>query len=163
MEWGLLYRLQDELDARIKQEHQLTSQDVVQDKILALLVELGELANETRCFKFWSKKGPSENAVILEEYVDGLHFILSLGLELGYTTEHLPLNQKLHKINVTNVFIHVYERIIAFQQNKTEENYFLVFSAYIYLGELLGFEEKMIQQAYMKKNEVNHARQDKGY
>jgi dimeric dUTPase (all-alpha-NTP-PPase superfamily) len=41
---------------------------------------MGELANEVRCFKFWSYKLPSEEKVILEEYVDGIHFITSLAI-----------------------------------------------------------------------------------
>ncbi len=45
---------------------------------LALTIELAELANETRCFKYWSSKGPSEREVILEEFVDSIHFLLSL-------------------------------------------------------------------------------------
>ena len=45
------------------------------------LLNLRNLANETRCFKFWSTKGPSDDAVILEEYVDSIHFLLSLGIE----------------------------------------------------------------------------------
>ena len=47
---------------------------------MALLVER-ELANETRSFKFWSTKGPSANEIILEEYVDSIHFLLSLLIE----------------------------------------------------------------------------------
>src|SRR5688500_20051556 len=55
--------------------------DVFREKCLALLVELGELANETRCFKFRSKKPRNDDSVLLEEYVDNRHFRLSLGLE----------------------------------------------------------------------------------
>ena len=36
---------------------------------LELLVELGELANETKCFKYWSKK-TGDKEKILEEYID---------------------------------------------------------------------------------------------
>ncbi len=83
MDWNQLLNMQNELDRHIESEHGLQNADLVDKKILALLVELGELANETRCFKFWSKKAPSEQEVILEEYVDGIHFILSLGIEIG--------------------------------------------------------------------------------
>ena len=80
-----LFTMQKELDDFIEQTQNI-QQDVFQEKGLALLVELAELANETRCFKFWSTKGPSAREVILEEYVDSIHFILSLGLLKGYTS-----------------------------------------------------------------------------
>jgi dimeric dUTPase (all-alpha-NTP-PPase superfamily) len=79
-----LFMLQSELDSHIENEHprqEGTSRH--HEKVLALLVELGELANETRCFKFWSHKPASEKAVVLEEFSDGIHFLLSIGLENG--------------------------------------------------------------------------------
>ena len=79
-----LFTMQRQLDQHIEDKHQLHKEDLVPRKLLALLVEMGELANETRCFKFWSVKPPAEDAVILEEFVDGVHFILSLGIEKGY-------------------------------------------------------------------------------
>ncbi|MBO1914929.1 dUTP diphosphatase, partial [Microvirga sp. 3-52] len=63
-----LFEMQTELDAFI-QKQRVTNENVFQSKGLALLVELAELANETRSFKFWSTKGPSDIEVILEEYV----------------------------------------------------------------------------------------------
>jgi dimeric dUTPase (all-alpha-NTP-PPase superfamily) len=65
------------LDQAIQTKHQTTYASTVNEIKLALIVELGELANEVRSFKFWSYKNPSNKEVILEEYVDGLHFIIS--------------------------------------------------------------------------------------
>ncbi|MCT8138628.1 dUTP diphosphatase [Anaerobacillus sp. CMMVII] len=70
-----LFKKQKELDDRIVKEHNLEGQYLLSDKILALLVELGELANETRCFKFWSDKPPSAPDIVIEEFVDGIHFL----------------------------------------------------------------------------------------
>ena len=67
----------------VLQKNMTYNRKIVKRKMLALLVEIGELANETRCFKYWSNKPASEREVILEEYVDGLHFILSIGIDLG--------------------------------------------------------------------------------
>jgi len=80
-----LFTMQKELDHFIEKTQKI-ERDVFKEKGLALMVELAELANETRCFKFWSTKGPSAREVILEEYVDSIHFILSLGLLKGYTS-----------------------------------------------------------------------------
>lgn len=74
MDWKKLFDMQKELDTYIETNHNVKQAELLDKKILALLVEVGELANETRCFKFWSKKKPSERDVIIEEYVDGIHF-----------------------------------------------------------------------------------------
>ena len=84
MQLSKLFTMQRELDLFIQNNREKQT-DVFQEKGLALLIELAELANETRCFKFWSTKGPSDDAVILEEYVDSIHFLLSLGIEKGLT------------------------------------------------------------------------------
>ena len=99
-----LFDLQRQLDEHIEKEHpRQDGEDRLAKKILALQVELGELANEWRGFKYWSNNQEPRTALteipsyagipfftdaktrnpMLEEYVDCLHFILSIGLELG--------------------------------------------------------------------------------
>jgi dimeric dUTPase (all-alpha-NTP-PPase superfamily) len=166
MNWDRLFEMQKVLDERIKLNHQLHERDVVPDKLLALLVELGELANETRCFKFWSQKGPNEKVVILEEYVDGLHFILSLGLELNYSHQISETDMKIStdaESDLTAIFIDVYKGAIQFQSEYSFEHYNQLFATFLKLGEALGFTKDMIQEAYVSKNEINHERQEEGY
>src|SRR5690554_4670233 len=50
-----LFELQRKLDEHIIKEKGLEGEDLLPKKILALQVELGELANEWRGFKFWSE------------------------------------------------------------------------------------------------------------
>ena len=61
---------QAELDERIMDMHHQTRESTQRKRVLALLVEIAELANETRSFKYWSLKGASEKEVLIEEYVD---------------------------------------------------------------------------------------------
>ncbi|MDC3412598.1 dUTP diphosphatase [Aquibacillus sp. 3ASR75-11] len=161
MDWNHLFTMQKKLDAYILSKHQLDGSDLFDKKVLALFVEVGELANETRCFKFWSTKPKSESDVILEEYVDGLHFILSLGIEKGLTYHSIPIN--LQSADPTVLFNQVFEKTLAFKNTPSKETYVQLFTKYIQLGESLGFGERDIQQAYMEKNQVNHERQDQGY
>src|SRR5699024_7096575 len=123
MDLNKLFKIQAKLDDRIVKEHGLEGQDLLNKKILALQVELGELAQNWRGFKFW-KVNPKpitklehmcpacgatgiitdepepeeccecdgtgklgESNPLLEEYVDCLHFILSIGLELQIPDE----------------------------------------------------------------------------
>lgn len=163
MNWEQLFEMQKTLDTRIEKEHQLEDEDLFQKKVLALQVELGELANETRCFKFWSQKPSSAADVIIEEYVDGLHFIMSLGLEKGYrygNTTKIGYNTNQ---DVTFAFQEVYGRVHMFQVDPSKDKYDDLFSAFLLLGSKLGFSEEDVQQAYYEKNEKNHQRQEEGY
>ncbi|HET6872580.1 MAG TPA: dUTP diphosphatase [Sporolactobacillaceae bacterium] len=157
-----LFETQRKLDKRIVETHHLQGQSFVSEKVLALLVELGELANETRCFKFWSFKGPSDRPVILEEYVDGLHFILSVGLDLNYETVELD-PQTGSETTLSNCFLNVFSTINKFNQDTSVQNYKDVFETFLVLGYQLGFSNEDIVQAYARKNVINHERQEQGY
>ncbi|MDX5324023.1 MAG: dUTP diphosphatase [Exiguobacterium sp.] len=160
MNWTTLFDQQRRLDERIKEEHQLSGNQF-DERLLALLVELGELANETRSFKFWSTKGPSPQDVILEEYVDGIHFLLSLGLALGYERESFPAGSSY--LDATDAFLDVFRKVTNFGLSKTEAMYETLMAAYLELGYTLGFNEELIMFAYVSKNKQNHERQDQGY
>lgn len=164
MNFEQMFYLQKVLDDRIMQEHGLDERHVIQERILALEVELGELANETRCFKYWSTKAPSERETILEEYVDGIHFILSLGLSLQYTDINDKEMENIEmKISAVEAFQAVFDQVSKFNCEKSFSQYKQLFQDYLALGRTLGFRENEIENAYLQKNEVNHRRQDEGY
>jgi len=163
MNFQKLFAMQKGLDEHIQSNHQLQNEDLFDRKVLALLVELGELANETRCFKFWSLKSPSPRNVILEEFVDGIHFILSLGLELGFDQESdfsadVPVQE-----SISGQFLAVFEQISRFRASRAQKDYQLLFQTYLDLGQQLGFSAEDIEKAYMEKNDVNYKRQEQGY
>ncbi|PKK39835.1 Dimeric dUTPase [Clostridiaceae bacterium JG1575] len=156
-----LFAVQKTLNERIVAEHGLDPSTLRNQKFLALLTELGELANETRCFKYWSTKPPSARDVILEEYVDCLHFILTIGLDNGYTNVRPEPTTEVQDLNTQflNLFLAVNE-LVSFSSLNSYEVLLEDFSA---LGRTLGFTEEDVIQAYMQKNQINHQRQDDNY
>ncbi|QGU96644.1 hypothetical protein GOM49_17485 [Clostridium bovifaecis] len=156
-----LFQLQHDLDKRILEEHKLHGESLFSKKILALQVEISELANETRCFKFWSNKGPSPKEKILEEYVDCLHFILSIGLDKNYSD--INVNCKNETTELTKKFLNLYIDINDFVVCSSRDNYKTLFEDFLCVGSDLGFTFKEIESAYYDKNAVNHIRQDSGY
>ena len=160
MEFKQLFEMQRELDRFIEETQNITK-DVFDEKGLALLVELAELANETRCFKFWSTKGPSERTVILEEFVDSIHFMLSLGYMREFILEEWP-NVEEHG-DLTQIFIDTTQAILTFLKAQSEENYKMVWHYYSLIAFNLGFTVEEIIEAYQLKNEKNYERQRTGY
>lgn len=192
-----LFEMQRELDARIEQEHpRQEGEDRLAKKILALQVELGELCNCWRGFKFWSHDqeprrggdcfcdegyvnvymgyGVVEQELcaicngtcqkpdpLLEEYVDCLHFILSIGLELGFEkqTAHSFKNGN----SILGQFHSIYSELSSLYYHRQMYNYQRTLNLIIGLGELLGFTWDEIEQAYIRKNQINHDRQNNSY
>lgn len=161
MNWQTLFDMQAKLDAYIADNHNLHGKDLFEERFLALLVELGELANETRCFKFWSTKSQSDNAIVLEEYVDNIHFLLSIGNHKGY--EFSQIDTTNAKEDTTKIFNNLFVNATTYYQAQSKENYLTLFRTYLQLANALGFTEADIQKAYHQKNEVNYERQESGY
>lgn len=156
-----MFTMQRELDAYIEKK-QVVTDDVFNEKGLALLVELAELANETRCFKFWSTKGSSERDVILEEYVDSIHFLMSLGIEKGLDTlEEWPIGEV--KGNLTEVFMQTFNVIHKFLVESNWESYKSIWIHYGAIAKSLDISYDEIMEAYINKNEENYKRQQAGY
>jgi dimeric dUTPase (all-alpha-NTP-PPase superfamily) len=176
--------------------------------VLALLVELGECANEWRGFKFWSKDQepryfvPNPNDVceecdgqpifyegndsakkiigqcdncdgcgvhfhnpLLEEYVDGLHFVLEIGIEIGIE-KFTPSKLISFSNDVNEKFRSIYRLVSQLTHTMlllNDGDYRTLLNNYLHLGESLGFTWGEIEQAYYDKNSINHKRQDEGY
>ncbi|MEK5272574.1 dUTP diphosphatase [Aeribacillus sp. FSL K6-8394] len=182
-----LFELQAKLDERIEQQHpRQDGEDRLAKKILALMVELGELCQEWRGFKFWSHDQVPRTRVLvnrttddigfknigpehiknplLEEFADALHFILSIGLELNipeiYGTETKWDELTSDETDITQQFLLVFENV-----NKLVHpiDWINLFEEFYILGEMLGFTWEQIEAAYMQKNAENHRRQDSNY
>jgi len=106
---GELYVLQNDLDKLIvskiisnpsdKDRH--NDRMFLNDRLLALFTEVAEFANATRCFKYWSKKDMESKERLLDEYVDILHFYLSIGNTMKFTPDEVEqAYMKKYKENI---------------------------------------------------------------
>lgn len=157
-----LYKLQNELDQRIFDLHDTTRAKTKNERLLALLIELGEMINETKCFKFWSVKAPSTKDVILEEYGDGLHFLLSLGIDLN-DHEASKTSNPLNELSLSELALNAYQSITTMITCFDLETFNQAFSTFLCLGDKLGYTSDDIRLYYFKKNQINHQRQDTNY
>ena len=157
-----LSNLQADLDNYIAAEKQIYMPDYKLERIIALSVEFHELLNEVRfIFKYWSYK-QMDRGKALGEYVDGIHFLLSLGLTLGFES-YTPKLFHPKTENLIEQFLTVYQCLARLHAERSAESHAALFSEYLALGALLGFTGQEIESAYLEKNLVNHERQDKGY
>lgn len=200
----LLFEMQDGLDTNIAKEKNLDNKDVISHRILAALVELGEFTNEWREFKFWSENRKSNTRAVnldaigikrlekgeitdltpyiedpmLEEYVDVLHFILSIGNHLNMSHIKINLDNPVIKSTTQETILQVFNDLSGISNKiktvdlseesvntiETKNKYETLFNRYIQLGvNQLEYTLDEIVQAYFDKNEINYERQKTGY
>lgn len=160
-----LFEAQRVLDERIEKEHpRAKGENRLESKSLALLVELGEAANEYRGFKFWSNNQSSREG-LLGELVDCLHFMLSIGNEVNaqvsVVRETMKYSQNFDK--PTRGFNLTYFYAASFAEFPRKITYYDLWPNFITLVKALGFTTEQLETAYYEKNKINHERQDGGY
>lgn len=200
-----LYEMQKVLDARIMAEKGLEGKSLLPNTVLALQVEICELANEWRGFKHWSndqeprtrkirttrfdtelgaERGEVYNP-LLEEYVDCLHFFLSIahqkgwpdaiyvhedavvdlrdsGFDGGITGAFLEMQYWLLRMHMENKPMEAVEKHLPYSTKEfCFRSAFFIFVALGYVG--FGFTWEQIVEAYEAKNKVNHDWQANGY
>lgn len=156
-----LYSLQASLDLEIAKKHNVSYESTHSKRLLALIIEIGELANETRCFKYWSNKGPSPKEIVMDEFADGLHFLLSLGIPLN--TDKYEYQITKSNEDLTLQFHNVYQLAISLLNNYNLETYEKCFQAFINLAPSLNMSEQDIIDSYKAKLSVNYKRQETNY
>lgn len=156
-----LYLKQKELDEEIAKNHAISYSSTRNKRTLALLVELGEFANTTRTFKFWSNKGMEEKAVVLDEFADGLHFLLSLGLDQGYVIDSIDVEDD--DDSLTDSLLKTYDLVSTFYQKQTIANYLMMFMSYLRCLFKINMTWEEAKNAYYIKLKENHVRQETNY
>jgi len=159
-----LFKTQAELDKKIIEEKGLQGQDLLEPKILAMQTEIGELANEIpREFKFWSNKENNYEKALIE-FVDILHFALSIGNLLEIKPSEVK-RQRIKKMGIVRTLIdmQIGAGVLMYRHQSPESNYLKFFNQLLHLGSMLGFTRNEIEQAYYQKNKINHERQANGY
>ena len=129
----------------------------------AYRVELGELLQEWKQFKFWKlNKGEIDREKMLEEWADCMHFALSLELfvverlEVNFTNKHYTksLNLKIRYLDKNDIYGTLDS---CYEINST------ILNDTIILGLKLGYTLEELEKAYWRKNKINWERIEGGY
>lgn len=177
-----IFAMQKELDKHILKEQGL-KKTPFNERILAFIVELGECANEWKGFKFWKvphNRKPNTRAQrgaammpedqdwynpLLEEFVDKLHFIASLGISMDVNPEKVIIkNLDVWKAdNITEQYIQMAGKAVDLYLYRNRMDWNTLLRMLLALGEMLGFSREQIEESYFEKNKINHERQAQGY
>lgn len=153
--------MQRVLDENIMKEHGLVYDEHIANNIgVALIVEVGELMNEFPTkFKHWKNTAVDNREKGLVEFVDCLHFILSL-----FNYEKLLFVNRLEydrndQLKIGNNTLYEDLSLITCIYCSAD----IKMSSLFDLGNYLGFTWPEIYQAYKDKNVVNYERLKENY
>lgn len=156
-----LFQLQKSLNYDIQQKYNLNVDSLIRKKILALQSGIGTLADKTKCFNYWSTDEPCTKEQLIEQFTDCLDSILSIGIDKEFYDIDVELVQT--DSDIIDQFLNLYIDINDLVITSSKDHYVTLFEDFITLGDSLGFDLNEIENQYIKKNTLNHARQNKGY
>ena len=159
MNWNDIYYRNKKLDKIFYQKFK-SDDKMFEKNCIELLVEIGEFANESKCFKYWSNK-PMKKDETLEELADcimmSLYFFNYLNID----------NVQIKKYNFSNDIIiclnDIFTLSTALINNISEKLVIKIFNYLIYIGKLIGLTEKEINEACLKKINKQEKRLEEGY
>lgn len=153
-----LLEMQRVLDEAILKEQGIVWDEKIEEQTkVALFVELGELMNEMPTkFKHWKKTAKDNREAALAEYVDALHFQMSLfnyykletNVFLDYKNRNFRIGMELSDLLIN---------CVRYSHSPTGINQLFD------IGSYLGFTWDEIYKAYKAKNAVNYERLKNGY
>lgn len=167
MNLNKLSKPQAELDLQINLERQIDHTEYLKEKAIALCVELGELMNEREfIFKYWKTHNGGDREKAITEYVDGIHFLLSYGNSIKFDFEKFEYKQP-NVLDQRDLILGLFNMLGALPFHKLKLTSEIVFrdtlNHYLLLAEKLNFTFEEIEEAYFKKNGINHSRVENGY
>lgn len=128
--------------------------EMVKKNKLELLVEIGELANETRYFKYWSNK-PMDMELVKGEYADCIIITFYF-----FNIMNIKLDEEFKKIDEydkVDIFARLYKLASDFYYSNDKELVKEIFVTIINLGYMIGFNNEDIIDACLKKINKNKA------
>ncbi len=160
-----LSKRQNDIDLYIHNQNQLSSKETWNKRIIALFTEIAEFANEIRSFKYWSKKSESNREIILEEYIDCVHFLLSIGNNINFDwLNYKFVNQIVNdNIDINYFILEININLSIFAKDNTHDNFQRFLNNFFTIAIIKNFTKEELFDSYVDKNQKNYHRQEINY
>ena len=159
-----LQQAQAKLDHMIFTRHHTSREHTYGQRRLALMVELAELANVERTFKYWCRPRPCNRSQLVEEYVDALHFLLSISLDFKVDFSKTKVvnisdDPAVRRQSTPALFLTLFTNCQQLCSNTNLVGFWRLLRLFFRLAVSLRLPDDAIWQAYWTKHQINHQRQ----
>ncbi len=149
-----VYKNNNKLDDIFIEQFSKKDKDMYKKNKLELLVEIGEFANETKCFKYWTNKAPNRD-LVLEEFADCIIMTLCLYNYKNLILEDLEFN-RIEDVNDNIAYL--YKLGSNFYFNDDKDTLKEILFNLINVASLLNITKDEIVEASLKKIELDTKR-----
>ena len=149
-----VYKNNNKLDDIFIEQFSKKDKDMYKKNKLELLVEIGEFANETKCFKYWTNKAPNRD-LVLEEFADCIIMTLCLYNYKNLILEDLEYNKKE---DINDNIAYLYKLGSNFYFNDDKDTLKEILFNLINVASLLNITKDEIVEASLKKIELDTKR-----
>ncbi|MDD7796270.1 dUTP diphosphatase [Clostridium sp. 'White wine YQ'] len=143
------FNAQEEANNKLIINEKLSDYQLTARRFLALHTKISELANETKCFKFW--KDSQEELIsrenVMVKYIKCLSCILNIGLDKKYTDlEDIEIRPNDYCLSdqFLNILIDLNDLIIS----PSQDHYKTLLEDFVSIGISLGYSEKIIEDMF---------------
>lgn len=160
-----LFKIQEIMENKIKKysemdEDVLGKENIFDLRFLALQVKVGEIANLTKCYKYTRIKEDIPKEKLMFRFIDAMKYLLSIGNTYEFNIINLDaVNSGSREESLIKVFSFIYDDISELKAAVRRNNYvdsvnlyIRLFSRFMNLGRLLGFNFEEVYEYYMKLN-----------
>lgn len=145
-----LFKVQKNFNDSLSVNEELDSHKLQVRKHLEFEVALGDLANETACFNYLSKKTKPVNiTAIFNKYINCISHALTLGIDHKYT-DLIAVSITPNDYCLSDQFLNLYIDINDLIASPSMDHYLTLFEDLLSLGLTLGFSESQIQNEFIK-------------
>lgn len=156
-----VYDENKKLDQMFDRLYNAHDPDIIRKNKLELLVELGELANESRCFKYWSNKAVVRDR-LEDEYADCMIMVLCFFNMMNVALNEVFIMNK-RRYDVVSLFAYLYQLCSEFYEMEDKNLIKEIFVYLVELGHLLGFSDDEIIDVCLRKIKRNYERFVEGF
>ena len=144
------YQRNKQLDKMYEDKYSNIDSKYFEKNCLELIVELCELANESKCFKYWTIK-EADKGLVLEEYADCISMLLCIFNH--YEVDEIKIIDRELNDDVVIIFNDVI-RMCTMLMNEdivTDELLYEIFTYLLHIGKLLNLDDReILDVCYMK-------------
>ena len=148
MNINLIYKKEKIINAEFRKKYNYSDPVIFYEQVLELIVELSELAYETKCFKYWKKDQASAKEIIFREYENCLMIALSFCDLIEIKTIELT---KVEKKDIIQMFIHLNNLASQIKINLNDKLLIEIISNLVELSNLLNFLNEDIEKYCFQK------------
>lgn len=145
-----LFSIQRDSNSKIKIDTNLSDYKLLARKHLRLQIKMSDLANETKCYKYWiGEESEINKEEIFDKYISCFKQVLSLGIDKGYDSiKEITLQPSEYCLS--DQFLNLYIDINDLLISSSEDHFITLLEDFLSLAISLGFSEQDIIDGFHK-------------